>query len=210
MLGLGGPGQEGGDILGLLGLSAEGAVLILDALVGEHLWHGNSAAREVWVVVQTLADRDAGRRVAVAEEKGEHVVLAVVAGLCDEAEVRRVGAAIGVARMGLVHVGGGQLVGQLAGALKHLALVVGPVGDLDLGRHGLGFLLSVAHTHQVAVVHQVQAVAGGADLSVDLMATADGGMVICIEHSGMGPRVLPGVQAVLRFVRKYGACSASH
>ena len=107
---------------------------------------------------------DASGRLTVSQEEGEDVVLAVVAGLGDEAQVGRVGAAVGVAGVGFVHVGGRELVGQLAGALKHLALVVGAVWDLDLCGHGLGLVLAVADAHEVAVVDEVDAVAGSAHL----------------------------------------------
>lgn len=51
-----GPCQEGGHVLGLLGGGGGGAVVVLGATVNQHLGHGDGAAGEVGVVVQTLAD----------------------------------------------------------------------------------------------------------------------------------------------------------
>ena len=56
---------------------------------------------------------DAGRGVAVSREKGEDVVLAAVAGLDDEAQVRRQRTAVGGTRGLLVGVGRGEVVGEL-------------------------------------------------------------------------------------------------
>mmetsp|Transcript_38253 Transcript_38253/g.68600 ORF Transcript_38253/g.68600 Transcript_38253/m.68600 type:complete len:248 (+) Transcript_38253:154-897(+) len=173
MLRLGSPSQESRYILGLLRLGGRGAVLVLHTAIRQHLGHRNGAAGEVGVVVEPLTDADASRGVTVAEQQGEDVVLAVVTGLCDEAEVRGIGAAVGVAGVRLIHVGRGQLVGQLAGAIEHLALVVGAVLHLNLRRHRLGLLLRVAHAYQLAEVNEVQAMASGTHLSVHLMATAD-------------------------------------
>ena len=58
------------------------------------------------------------------------VILAVVASLRDERQVGRVRAVVGVPRALLVGVRRGELVGELAGAVEHLAGVVGAVRDL--------------------------------------------------------------------------------
>ena len=82
------------------------------------------------------AHADASWRLVVAQEKGEHIVRAVVAGLGDKGEVWRVGSAIGVSSSLLIGVGAGQGVTQLAGSGKHLTLVIGAVLDLNLDRQG--------------------------------------------------------------------------
>lgn len=65
------------------------------------------------------AHRDAGRRLAVAQQQGEDVVLAVVARLGDERQVGRVGAAVGVARVLLLWGSSGRraVVNGLVGAV---------------------------------------------------------------------------------------------
>lgn len=90
--------------LGLLRLGGGRAILILDAAVRQHLGHRDGAADEVRVIVQALADGDARRRLAVAQQQAEDVVLSIVTRLGDEAQVRRVGAAVGVARRLLIRV----------------------------------------------------------------------------------------------------------
>lgn len=71
--------------------------------------------------------------------------------LGDQAEVGRVGPPVGEARGLLVGVRLGQVVGRLAGAAEHLALVVGPVLHLHLLRERLHLVLRVRHANQVAV-----------------------------------------------------------
>jgi hypothetical protein len=64
------------------------------------------------------------------EQKRKDVILAVVASLRDERQVGRVRAVVGVPRALLVGVRRGELVGELARAVEHLAGVVGAVRDL--------------------------------------------------------------------------------
>lgn len=123
------------------------------------------------------AHRHAGGRLAVAQQQGEDVVLAVVSGLGDQRQVGRVRSAIGIASSLLVGVRPRQRVAQPARPLVLLTLVVGAVRDLDLlhikkairgcqdlsstmrssnvphlSSHALDLLLSVRHADQVPVV----------------------------------------------------------
>lgn len=65
VLGLGGPFQERGHVLGYLAGSGWGAILILNDLIVQRLRHGNGAAGEVRVVVLTFSKNDTSRGVAV-------------------------------------------------------------------------------------------------------------------------------------------------
>jgi len=76
---------------------------------------------------------DASRGFLVAQQQGEQVVLAVGACVGDEGQVWGVGTSVGVASSLLVGVWCGQGVAQTAGALKHLALVIGAVSHLGGG-----------------------------------------------------------------------------
>ena len=50
-------------------------VFVLNQSVKKDTCHGYSAAREEGIIVHSVADFDAGRRVDVASEKRENVVL---------------------------------------------------------------------------------------------------------------------------------------
>lgn len=93
VLGLGGPVEEGDNVLGHLGRrrgsawltsvsEAEGAskqevrtVIVLDKAVKQHTGHTDGTTREEGVVVHPLTDLDTGRGVDVAREQRENVVL---------------------------------------------------------------------------------------------------------------------------------------
>jgi hypothetical protein len=75
---------------------------------------------------------DTSRGVPVAQKECKDIVLSVVAGLGDQGQIRRVRAAVGVACTLLVGVGTGKRVAQAAGPLKHFALIVGAISDLQL------------------------------------------------------------------------------
>ena len=78
------------------------------------------------------------------------------------------GAVVGVGGGRVVGERLGEVVGQLAGPVEHVASVVGAVPHLDLGRLLLGLLLSQADADEGAVRDELHAVAGRADLLVDL------------------------------------------
>lgn len=57
--------------VGLQGL----AIRVLNDAIEENPCHSNGTTREVWVVVQTLTDFNAGRRIDIASEEGLHIIL---------------------------------------------------------------------------------------------------------------------------------------
>ena len=75
---------------------------------------------------------DARRRVSVAEQQGEHIVLAIMASLGDEGQVRWIGSPIGIAGGLFIWIGAWQGVAKTARASKHLALIIWAVLHLSL------------------------------------------------------------------------------
>mmetsp|Transcript_4451 Transcript_4451/g.10578 ORF Transcript_4451/g.10578 Transcript_4451/m.10578 type:complete len:231 (+) Transcript_4451:540-1232(+) len=195
---LGGPAQEVHDILGHLGLGARSAVLVVDQTIRvERRRHADEATREVGVVVEPVTDREAGGRVTVAHQHGEDVVNALVLGGGVDGQVRREGATVSVAGRLLVGVGGWEGIHQQSRSGEHLTLVVGSVDNIDLGGELLHSLFRVDLADQVPEVQLVHSVAGGADLSVDLVSSADARNLMCVED-GLDPeRVTRGVGGIL-------------
>mmetsp|Transcript_5401 Transcript_5401/g.19452 ORF Transcript_5401/g.19452 Transcript_5401/m.19452 type:complete len:221 (-) Transcript_5401:590-1252(-) len=154
VLWLRGPRQEGGDVLGHLGLRGGGSVVVLHAAVRQHLWHGDGPARKVRVVVQPLPHGDPSGGVPVSEQKGEHVVLSVVPRLGDQRQVWRVRTPVREPRSLLVWVRPWQGVRELGRPVEHLPRVVRPVHDLVLLGHLLDLVLRVRDAHQVPVMKQ--------------------------------------------------------
>ena len=70
----------------------------------------------------------------VAQEEGEHIVRAIMAGLGDEGQIWRIGSAISVSGRLLVGVGAGQGVAQLARSGETFSLVIRAVLDLSLDK----------------------------------------------------------------------------
>mmetsp|Transcript_20375 Transcript_20375/g.52631 ORF Transcript_20375/g.52631 Transcript_20375/m.52631 type:complete len:278 (+) Transcript_20375:294-1127(+) len=189
------PLQEGDDVLGHLRARGGGTVLkVEDTVLLQWRRHADPPAGEVRVVPLRLARGHAGWRLLVAREQGEDVVRAVVPGLDDEREIRGIGASVGVPRRLLVGIGRWQIVGQLARALEHLALVVRAVHNIDLLRQRLHLVLRVAHVDEVAECDAVERVARGADLCVHLVPAPDGSGVVAVEEPVKSPRVRRWVQ----------------
>lgn len=69
------PRQEGNNVLGHLGSGGGSTVLIFNKTVKQNTSHGNSATREVRVVVQTFTDFDTSWGIHVTSKEGEDVVL---------------------------------------------------------------------------------------------------------------------------------------
>mmetsp|Transcript_54628 Transcript_54628/g.130934 ORF Transcript_54628/g.130934 Transcript_54628/m.130934 type:complete len:205 (+) Transcript_54628:344-958(+) len=158
-LGLGGPREEYAHVLGHLRDRGRRAILVLDGALVDRLRHADPAAGEVGVVVLGVARLQASGHVLVAGEQGKDVVSTADTSLGDQREIRRVGAVVSEAGGLLVRVGRGEVVGQLARAVEHLALVVGPVSELNILGHRLRLLLRVADADQVAVGDGAEAVA---------------------------------------------------
>lgn len=93
--------------------------------------------------------------------------------LDDQAEIRR--QSTGVTRTGsfLVGVWFWHIVGELAGTLEHLALVVGTIFVFHLLGHLLHFVNSVGDANQVTPGNTVEGVASSANLAVDLITTTN-------------------------------------
>lgn len=99
-------------------------------LIKDDLRHADGTAREVRIEVLALTQYNARWRLSVAGQQGENVVLAAVARGRNVAQIGRIGAIVGRTGCLLVRIGAGEVVGQLAGPLEVVALVVGPVFDL--------------------------------------------------------------------------------
>ena len=93
--------------------------------------------------------------------------------LDDQAEIRGKSTTVGSTGSLLVLVGGGDVVGQLSGALLDLALVVGLGVVLVLLSHGLHLIDGVHNTDERAPGHTGQGVAAGTDFTVDLETTTE-------------------------------------
>ena len=69
------PREEDGDILGHLRRSGGSAIFVVNRTVNKLLWHANSAARKVGVVVEARAKLDALGRIVVPREERKQVIL---------------------------------------------------------------------------------------------------------------------------------------
>jgi len=183
------PSEEDTDILGHLRHGVWGAILVVDLAILEWHWHGDLATREVRVVVHARHHGDTRRGLTVPRvdgqmrervlrcmsdievlpsEEGENVVLATWSGLSHEGEVWWEGAAVGEASSHIVWVWRHEVVRELGRTVEHLTFVIRTVGDLDILAHGADLILTVAVVNKVAVGEEVHAVAGGADIGVNL------------------------------------------
>src|SRR5262249_18786070 len=157
---LGGPHQERSHVLRVLRHGLRRTVGIVHAAVGERRRHGDGVAGKILVVIEPGRNGDAGRRlVLVALQQRRQVVRALL--LVHAARYRQAvdgrprKAAVNAARLGdyrlidrkaavaragrlLVGKRRRKTVGQPAGPLEHLTLVVGPVLDLVFRRDGGG------------------------------------------------------------------------
>lgn len=198
VLGLGGPRQELGDILGHLRGGGGGAVLVLDNSVKQSSGHSDASSGEVGVVVHSGGKLHAGRGlVGIAGQQGKNVVGTAVSGLGDQRKIRGKSSLVGGSGGLLVGVGAGNVVGELSGSLSGVTLIIGLVVVLELLGKGLDLIGGVGNAHEVSPGDSVQRVAGGADLLVDLVASSQRRVVKGGEHAVLGPGVLCGVQAVL-------------
>ena len=162
-------------------------VRIFDQIVGERRRHGDPVAREIHVVVLVVAHLHAFRRVGVTGQHGGDIVRPGGLVLGDQAEVGRQGAAVCGLGGIVVRKGRDEAVRELAGPLEHLAFLIRPVHYEGVRRLGPGRGLGHAHLHEVAVEHQPHAVAGGADLAIDLVAALEGSAVECAENAVEAP-----------------------
>mmetsp|Transcript_72271 Transcript_72271/g.169194 ORF Transcript_72271/g.169194 Transcript_72271/m.169194 type:complete len:310 (-) Transcript_72271:40-969(-) len=184
---LGGPAEEVHHILGHLRLGARGAILVVDEAIGvQRAGHPDQASREVHVVVQAVADFDAGRRISVAQEQSKDVVQAFMLGRRVHTQVGRIGATVCVARGLLVRVGRREGVDQDAGSGEHLAFVVRAVDHVVAGSNLLHALLGKDEVHQVSEVKLLHRVACRANLTVDLVAATNAGDLVGMKD-GLHP-----------------------
>lgn len=103
-------------------------------LVVQCLGHANSTSREVRVIIKAVTEGDASRRVAIARQKREDVVLATMA---RRGNVREVGwqcAVVGCTGSFVVGIGSRETVWQLARSLEHVTLFIRAVRDLRESR----------------------------------------------------------------------------
>ena len=147
------------------------------------------------VGVDVVRRRLPGSRVAMSRQ---HPVGHAVEGrvglggarLGDQREIGRQRAVLGVAGFLLVLEGRRQAVGQQAGALENLALLVGRVVVLEGGGQRLDGSLGEARParlRQIAEVDARHAVAACADLHVDAEAALQLGVVVLAEQAAEGP-----------------------
>lgn len=87
----------------------------------------------------------------------------------------------------VVWIRGWHVVSDFTGSLKHVALIVGPIGDLVLGGQDFHLLLRVCGTDQMAIGKKFHRMAGCADLLVDFEASADRGVIERIERAAKRP-----------------------
>ena len=154
------------------------------------------------------ASVNAGGRIFVAVEDGVDVVGAVLlvlgesiedepgkarfvaARLGEHRHVRRQAAAQRGARGLIVRERRREIIGDLAGALEHLALVVRPIGHLEAGGDRRRLRLGEARTAgigKIAERQKLEAVTGRADLAVDLEAALQLRGIVQAERPGKRP-----------------------
>ena len=75
---------------------------------------------------------DSCRWISVAQEQREDVILAVMSGLGDEAEVRWVGSSIGIASCLFIGVWPGEGIAEPTRASERLSLIIGTILHLTL------------------------------------------------------------------------------
>src|SRR5215475_5809541 len=207
---LGGPHQEGGDVLGVLLDRHRRAVGVVDALVRERRRHGDGMAGKIFIVEAAGRKGDARRRrVPVAfHQRGEVVdalLLVLREDIADPArEAALVTARLGdhreIGRYGIVASTGGLVVGkrrresigQPAGAILDLALIVGLALDLVFGRDG-GRLRNrktgPARIGKRAERHQLEPMTDLADLAIDLEPALELRAVVFAERPRERPLV---------------------
>ena len=172
-LGLGGPVEELGYVLGHLRRRRGCLVLVVDQAVVEHTGHGDTGTGEVGVEVKTLANLRTRRGfLGVAGQQREDVVAAAVTGLDDQAQIRGQSTVVGKPSGLVVLVRIRDVVRQLSGSLLDLALVVGLGIVLVLLGQRLGLIDGQDRTDESSVRDSAERVACRADLSVDLETTA--------------------------------------
>ena len=91
--------------------------------------------------------------------------------LDDQTQIGRERTAVTSAGSLLVRVRSGHIVGKLARALEHFALVVRTILVLNLLRHGLDLVDGVRDADKIAPGNAVQRMAGGANFTVDLVSS---------------------------------------
>src|SRR6185437_7627964 len=176
--------------------------------VADRLRHGNGIAGEIFVVVRARRQHKTLRRIGVAVEDGVDVIWAaflvlrerledepgeaalVTARLGERRHVRRQSAAERRARRLIVRKRRWEIIGNLSGPLKHLALVVRAVGDLEARGDGRGLCLGEAGTARIGEVaerQKLEAVAGRADLAIDLEAALQLRGIVGAERAGERP-----------------------
>lgn len=198
VLGLRGPVQKCGHILGHLRGGGRSAVLIFHQVVKQHSAHGNGATGEVWVVVGSCRQRNTGWwLVWVPGQKRKNVVGAAVSGLDDQRQVRRQRTLVGSPGSLLVRVWSWNIVSQLSWSFSGVSLVIGLVVVLQLFAEGLGLGGRVRNTHQVSPGNSVQRMARSTNFLVNLVSSSDGGVVESGQHSIVGPAVCGRMQTVL-------------
>jgi hypothetical protein len=167
------------------------AILVVDNAIVQDTGHGDTGAGEVRVEVQAGTHLGASRRlIGVTSEEAEDVVAATVAGLDDQAEIGGEGTVVGEAGGLVVRVRGRKVIGQLAGALLDLALVVGLGIVLVLLGENLGLVDGQDAADKSAVRDSAERVARGADFPVDLEASPESLVVKGFEPLLVNPGVL--------------------
>ena len=125
----------------------------------------------------------------------------VAAGLGEIGHVRRQAAAERGASRLIVGERRREIVGDFAGPLEHLTLIIRAIGDLEGGRDRGGLSLAEAGTAgigEIAERQQLEAVAGRADLAIDLEAALQLLRIVLAERTGKRPMLQRRRIALLR------------
>jgi hypothetical protein len=101
-----------------------------------------------------------------------------VAGLDDQAQIRREGTVVGESGSLLVLVRGRKVVGKLSGAQLDITLLIGLAGVLVRLGELLGLIDSEDGTNEASVRDSLERVARGTDFLVDLETTAEARMKV--------------------------------
>lgn len=189
MSGIGSPSHEHDEIVGHLGHGSRSSIFKLDLTILQWRGHRDGASGHVGVVVQTGSQFDTRGGLTISVEKREHVLGTVMLTGRIEGQIRGQRTAVRVAGRFLVGVRVRERIRQNARSLKHFTFIVGTIRDIIGG----GDLLNAAFRQdlidKMTEMNLLHGMARGADLTVDLIATASSrnvvGVTIRLEVEGI-------------------------
>src|SRR5262245_43064990 len=175
------------------------AVGVGDGTVEQRRWHGDLIPWEGDVVVHSRGEIEPGRRLAIPCEQGIDIVRTAWPRLDHHRKIRRQCATIGSPCCCIVRERRPETVRKTSRALKHLTLVIRPVGHLHLGGercHCLRREFRAALLTQVSVGEEPHRMAVRANLLIDVISA----LKLSVVERSERPGEAPFLRIELRFV----------